>query len=98
MLELALKARGVEIYTISTLENNYYLLDDLLPDLIVFDVETTGNQIEELLKYSSRAILVAVGSEAERSKFEGIVENYLTKPFEAKKIADQIISILYSKS
>jgi DNA-binding response OmpR family regulator len=94
MMEFALKAHGAEIYTVDTIENNFYLLDDLEPDLILFDVETAKNQLAELSEYSSRAILVAIGSEDSRSEVMGMVKNYLTKPLEAKNIADRILSLL----
>lgn len=94
MMEFALKARGCEIYTVATILNNFYLLDDLAPDLIIFDVETTRNQILELSKYSAKAILVAVGSEAQKIEVDGFVKNYLTKPLEVKNIASRILSLL----
>lgn len=94
MMEFALKAKGAEIYTVATLENNFYLLDDLLPDLIIFDVETAGNHIAQLSEYSSKATLVAVGSEADKSRVEGVVKSFLTKPLEARNIADRILALL----
>ena len=94
MMELALKARGAEIYTVATIENNYYLLDDLMPDLIIFDVETAQNQMSDLCKYSAKAILVAVGSVEDKTKVEGMVKSYITKPFVARDIANSILSLL----
>lgn len=97
MMEFALKDRGGEVYTVPTILNNFYLLDDLAPDLIIFDVETARDHLLELSKYSSKAILVAVGSEAQKSEVEGLVQGYLTKPFEAKNIASQILSLFSLK-
>ncbi|MBC7537917.1 MAG: hypothetical protein H7281_03800 [Bacteriovorax sp.] len=94
MMEFALKARGAEIYTVASIENNFYLLDDLLPDLIIFDVDTSLNHIKVLSEYSAKAVLVAVGSEESKSLVEGLVKNYITKPLEAKNIADRILSLL----
>lgn len=94
MMELALKARGIDIYTVSTLENNFYLLEDLSPDIILFDVETAENYLSELSKYSARAILVGVGSETQKSRVSGLVKDYLTKPLEAKNLATKILSLL----
>ena len=94
MMEFALRAHGAEIYTVDTIENNFYLLDDLEPDLIIFDVETAENHLQKLSEYSSKAILVAVGSEESKLLVEGMVKNYLTKPLVAKNIASRILSLL----
>lgn len=94
MMEFALRARGAEIYTVATLEDNFYLLDDLLPDLIIFDVETARNQMAELCEYSSKSILLAVGSEDDRVLIQGKVKNFLTKPLEAKNLASRILALL----
>lgn len=93
-MEFALKQRGAEIYTVETLENNFYLLDDLVPDLIIFDVKTVGNHLENLRSYGSKAVLVAVGEEVDRSQVEGMVSLFLTKPLEAKSIAQSILGLL----
>ena len=94
MMEFALKAHGAEIYTVASIEDNFYLLDDLTPDLIIFDVETAQNFLLELKQYSSKAILVAVGPESAKPLVDGMVKNYLVKPLEAKNIAHRILSLL----
>ncbi len=94
MMEFALKAKGAEIYTIDTLENNFYLLDDLLPDLIIFDVDTAKNHLENLKVYGQKAVLVAVGDESSRPLVEGMVKAFLPKPLEAKNIASRILALL----
>lgn len=98
MMEFALKAHGAEIYTIKAIENNFYLLDDLVPDLIIFDVETCRDQLLKLAEYSSKAILVGVGSETEHFEVKAMVNSYLLKPFEAKNIATRILSLLDKKN
>lgn len=94
MMEFALRARGAEIYTVATLENNFYLLDDLEPDLIIFDVESARSQLEKLAEYSSKAKLVATGSESECTEVQGLTKIFLTKPLEAKNIAERILSLV----
>jgi len=94
MMEFALKSKGAEVYTVATIENNFYLLDDLAPDMIIFDVETAQNQMAELREYSAKALLVAVGSPEAKVLVEDMVKNYLFKPFEARTIADSILSLL----
>jgi DNA-binding response OmpR family regulator len=94
MMEFALKAKGAEIYTVETIENNFYLLDDLTPDLILFDVETVALNLSQLAEYSSKAILVGLGSLEDKTRVEAMVKTFMTKPLEAKNIADRILGIL----
>jgi DNA-binding response OmpR family regulator len=94
MMEFALKAKGAEIYTIDTLENNLYLLDDLVPDLIIFDVQTAKNHLEILKSYSGKAVLVGTGAESDRSTVSGMVKDFLPKPIEARSLATRILSLL----
>jgi DNA-binding response OmpR family regulator len=94
MMEFALKARAIEIYTVETIENNFYLLDDLEPDLILFDVETCRDHLALLSEYSSKAMLVGVGSEEDRALVNEMAKKYITKPFVAKNIASSILALL----
>ncbi|MGZ3789136.1 MAG: hypothetical protein ACXVLQ_11475 [Bacteriovorax sp.] len=94
MMEFALKSKGAQIYTVATLENNFYLLDDLLPNLIIFDVETARPHLEELFCYREKATLVAVGDESQRFLVEGKVKAFLARPLEAKNIAEKILSLI----
>lgn len=94
MMEFALKAKGAEIFTVDTLENNFYLLDDLTPDLILFDVETCLDYLPKLAEYSAKALLVGVGKEEQKALVTPMVSHYLTKPLEAKNIASRILALL----
>jgi len=94
MMEFALKARGAEIYTVDTLDNNFYLLEDLTPDLIIFDLDSIGDNLDQIKKYSTRAIFVATGSESQQAEVSSLVKMYLVKPLEAKNIASKILSLL----
>lgn len=94
MMEFALKARGAEIYTLDTLENNFYLLDDLSPQLILFDVESTRDHLQKLSEYSEKAVLVGVGSEDNKKEVESMVSHFLLKPLEARNIAARILALL----
>jgi DNA-binding response OmpR family regulator len=96
MMELALRAHGAEIYTVATLENNFYLLDDLLPDLVIFDVETCRNHLDQLSEYATRtnAHLLAVGNEEDRHAVGHLVKAFFPKPLEAKNLASRILSLL----
>lgn len=93
-MELALKQKGAEVYTIETLDNNFYLLDDLLPDVIVFDVKTVKNHLENLRSYREKAVLVAVGEESDRPLVEGMVRLFLPKPLIAQSLAKSILTLV----
>ena len=98
MMELSFRSKKTEIYTVDTLENNFYLLDDLSPDLILFDVESVRAQLEELCQYTSKnlskTILVAVGNESDKAQVSSMVKKFFLKPLDASKIADQILSLI----
>src|SRR4051812_39701083 len=95
MLEFALKAKGAQIYTIDTLENNIYLLDDLLPDLIIFDVETCRDYLAILEQYRDKTILVATGEEEkDRPLVNHMIKDFLPKPLVARGIAARILALV----
>lgn len=93
-MEFALKAKGAEIYTVDTIENNFYLLDELSPDLIIFDVETVGDYLQNLSEYSKKAVLVATGDTHQKELVPTTIKAYLTKPIEAKNLAIRILQLL----
>lgn len=94
MMEVALKARGAEIYTIDTIVNNLYLLEDLKPDLIIFDLQTVGDSLGEVISNKGSAILVATGSPEEEIKVAGKVNHFIAKPIEARNLGKRILSFL----
>lgn len=94
MMEFALRARGAEIYTVDTLENNSYLFQDLSPDLIIFDVQTCHNDLTLLAEYSTTAVLVGVGAPEDEALVSGFVTHFFSKPLEAKNIASRILGLL----
>ena len=94
MFEAALKARGAEIYTIDTMVNNFYLLEDLKPELIIFDVQTVGDSLGAILTYQAEAVLIATGDESDRAQVEGKVAHFMPKPIEAHKLGEFILSFL----
>ncbi len=94
MMEFALRAHGAEIYSVDTLDNNFYLLEDLTPDLIIFDLDSIGENLEKIKEYSTRAVLVATGNESQQASVSDQVKMYLIKPLQAKNIAVKILSLL----
>jgi DNA-binding response OmpR family regulator len=93
MMELALKSKGAQIYTVATLENNFYLLDDLKPDLVIFDVKSVGHLLDELCQLLPRNKLLALGDESERLLVEGRVKQFWTKPLEAGQLATRLLAL-----
>ena len=96
MLEFALKARGAEIYTIESLKGHQYLLEDLKPDLIIFDIETCIDELQDLYNYQNqhKVVLVASGPENQSHEYSQKTQGYLTKPIIAKDLANRILSFI----
>ena len=98
MMEIALRAKKAEIYTVETLENNFYLLDDLKPDLIIFDLETCqaagAEAMEQLYGYSKQAKLLATTSEGSEKSLDSRVNSHLSKPIVAHSLAERLLSLI----
>ena len=98
MLEIAFKHAKEEIYTIDTIVDNYYLLDDLNPALIFFDVKTVGDELENLLAYHQTnlksAVLIATGTEEDKEKVSGRVKDFILKPIPATNLVKKILHYL----
>lgn len=94
MFEIAFKNKNQEIYTIDTIVDNYYLLEDLTPAIIVFDVKTVGDQLEQVLSYKDKAILVATGDLEDQALVENSVKSFILKPIPATNLVKKILSFL----
>lgn len=98
MLELALRAKKAEVYTVETLTENFYLLDDLKPDLIIFDLETvlaSGPAVlEELYAYADRTKLVMTGTPASENTRDKRVSGFISKPIVAHNLAERVLSLV----
>ncbi|MBP9679839.1 MAG: hypothetical protein KBD76_00420 [Bacteriovorax sp.] len=93
-MEFALRAKGAQVYTVATLENNFYLLDDLAPDLVIFDVSTVAHHLDELCHLWPKNKLVALGEESERQIIEKRVKIFLPKPLVASQLATRLLSLI----
>jgi DNA-binding response OmpR family regulator len=96
MMELALRAKGAEIHTVEALRDNIYLLNDLSPQLILFDLETCEKdqkELEELYQYSTKAKLVAVVKDSSL-QLDPRVSGKMDKPLEATRLAEKILSLI----
>ncbi len=94
MMEFAIKATGAEIYTTESITAYFYLLDDLRPDLILFDVQSVGDSLELLKAYSPHTIMVATGQLEDQAFVHGLVTKFIVKPIEARNLAESILSLL----
>ena len=98
MLELALRAKKAEVYTVETLSENFYLLDDLKPDLVIFDLETVleagAPALEELYSYADRTKLVMTGTPGSENSQDKRVSGFIPKPIVAHNLAERILSLV----
>ena len=94
MMELALRAKKAEIYTVETLTENFYLIDDLKPDLIIFDLDQNPADLETLYGYSERARLVATGTPGSENSLDKRVKGFLPKPIVAHNLAERVLSLI----
>lgn len=102
MAELLFKNRGYEIYTTAKIKDHFYLLDDLLPDVVVFDLGTvldgdmieTSLELKELLTYSKKIKLIAIVDQSTDDSglhtLNKKVDKILTKPIVAQELVDQV--------
>lgn len=98
MMELALRAKKAEVYTVETLTENFYLLDDLKPDLIIFDLETVvlagSDAMEKLLSYQHVAKLIMAGTVGSENTMDSRVKGFLSKPLVAHNLAERVLSLI----
>ena len=94
MMELALRAKKAEIYTVETLKENFYLIDDLKPDLIIFDLDQAPGDLQTLYEYSKKAKLIATGPAGSEKNLDTRVSGHLEKPLVAHNLAERVLSLI----
>lgn len=94
MMELALRAKKAEVYTVPTLAENFYLIDDLKPDLIIFDLDNPASDLEKLYEYSKTSKLIATGPEASENTLDSRVSGFLPKPIVAHNLAERVLALI----
>lgn len=93
-LEATLKTKVESIYTVETLENNQYLLEDLRPDLVIADFSTLAKEeIQYLLDHKSFRLVISVQAQDLEllNSFTGI-DHVLMKPIIMNDLARKILS------
>lgn len=96
MFEIAFKNKKQGIYTIDSIVSNYYLLDDLKPKIIIFDVKTVGPELDKLLAYSTQAILVATGDKEDQNVLGANFKNFILKPISAHNLVKTILDFAHT--
>ena len=92
MFEASFKHENQSIYTIDSIVGNYYLLDDLRPKIIVFDIKTVNTEFDSLLMYRDRAVLIATGDEKDQISVSHIIKNFILKPIPVRNLVKTIFA------
>ncbi|AUN99392.1 hypothetical protein DOM21_03990 [Bacteriovorax stolpii] len=94
MMELALRAKKAEVYTVETLNENFYLIDDLKPNLIIFDLDNNPADLERLYEYSQGTKLVATGPVGSENSLDKRVSGFIPKPLVAHNLAERVLALI----
>ncbi len=94
MMELALRAKKAEVYTVESLSENFYLIDDLKPDLVIFDLDNSPADLEKLYEYSGKVKLVATGAPGSENSLDKRVSGFIPKPIVAHNLAERVLALI----
>lgn len=94
MMEVAFKAKNAEIYTIETLKNNFYQIDDIKPDLIIFTLNEEMDDLERLYTYADYCKLVLSAPPENQNQMHPKVSGFLPKPIIAHTLAERILALI----
>lgn len=95
MLELALKSKVESIYTTDTLVDNFYLLEDLSPDMVIVDYSSIDlDLLNELLNKKAFKIVVTV-QESQESEAKSLsnVDLVLVKPLLVNGLVQKLLEL-----
>ncbi len=94
MMEVAFKAKNAEIYTIETLNNNFYQLDDIKPDLVIFTLNENTDDLERLYTYADYCKLVLSAPAEYQNQMHSKVSGFLPKPIVAHTLAERVLALI----
>lgn len=94
MVEFALKAKGVEVYTVDSLKDNFYLIDDLAPHLVIFGLTETPEDLEKLYSYREKTKLCLFATEEDSKTRDSRIHATLKKPLEGAALAERILALV----
>lgn len=87
------KVKSGKIHTIESIIDHYYLISDLNPSIIVFDVKTVGNELDKLLA-SSTSKFIAIGDQEDKENVGNRVNLFIQKPLVVSHLYEQINAVL----
>ena len=96
MFEASFKLENQSIYTVDSIVGNYYLLDDLKPKIIVFDIKTVDSELDKLLMYGDRAVLIGTGDETDQNSVSHVVKKFILKPIPIRNLVKTIFAFAHT--
>ncbi len=88
LFETALKDSKIKVIAVESIVENYYLINDLKPVALFFDIHSTMGEYQKILAYSNLTKLIAMGFPEDFDLLKGIDENLamkLEKPIPIQK-------------
>lgn len=91
--ELLFKKNGVSLYTTDNIEENYYLINDLRPNIIIFDIDSVNQDGQLKLLSLSEIKLVGTGKNEPTHFNKAQLHLFLLKPIEIQGLFSKIINL-----
>lgn len=88
LFETALKDSKIKVMALESILDNYYLIDDLKPAILFFDIHSTMGEFQKILNYHQQTKLIAMGFPEDFDLLKGIDDKLamkLEKPISAQK-------------
>jgi response regulator RpfG family c-di-GMP phosphodiesterase len=96
LFELMYKQKGEKIFAVEEISTNRYLVDDLQPKMIIFDLDSVDHESLEFLLGLNNVKLVATGPKERSQEVESRISLYLSKPIEVHGLYEQLSKITCS--
>ncbi len=93
LFESGLKGSELKVYTLDSIENNYYLIDELKPVAIFFDIHSSMGEWSNLAKHKEHIKLFPMGFHEDFDLIKGMEANFsalVEKPIATKNFKDVI--------
>ena len=94
MMEVALKAKKAEIYTFESLKNNFYQIDDIKPDLVIFTLNEDEDDLRRLYTFADCFRLVLSAPLEFQNQLPPKVSGFLAKPILAHTLAERVLALI----
>jgi DNA-binding NtrC family response regulator len=83
-----------KIYTIESISNNFYLIEDLKPKIVMFDVQSIGEHLDQILAYKNIKFIAIGSTTVEENAVKEKVAKFIKKPLVVATLFEQIMSVL----